>query len=276
MMRLAALIAAAVAACTVATWSPPANALALGEIELQSRLNEPLTARIPLRLSAGDDFQTLRVSVADPEDFERSGLQFDDYLVSLDLTLAPASSAQPAYVLVSSGKIAREPFIDLMVEAKVQGNRVLRNYTILLDPPSIAAASGGSSAAAEPAAVPVPADAPSASYDQPSPAADEAVAVEDQSTAAGSTGNLPSVSSDDPDYFQSGAGWVEGGASRASDSDTAALVVADAAAETGASTYGPIDRQETLWSIAYALLTDASITMDQMQLAIYHANPQAF
>ncbi len=41
-------------------------------------------------------------------------------------------------------------------------------------------------------------------------------------------------------------------------------------------TYGPVKRQETLWSVAFSQRTDRSITMDQMQLAIYQANPQAF
>ena len=274
MKRLAALIAACAAASTVATWSPPANALALGEIELQSRLNEPLTARIPLRISAGDDIQSLRISVADPEDFDRSGLQYDDYLISVELTLEPASGSSPAYVLVNSSEIAREPFIDLMVEARAAGNRVLRNYTILLDPPVLAAASGPAptAPAAAPApsqSVPVPSDSPSASYEiEPQP-------VIPPSSQDETTG-LPSVSSDDPGYFKSGSGWVDGDKPAASDSDTAVLKIAEAPAANAGKRYGPVDRKETLWSIAYALRPDTSITMDQMQLAIFRANPQAF
>lgn len=277
MKRLAALIAACAAASTVATWSPPANALALGEIELQSRLNEPLTARIPLRLSAGDDFQSLRISVADPEDFDRSGLQYDDYLISVELLLEPAIGSAPAYVLVSSSEIAREPFIDLMIEARAAGNRVLRNYTILLDPPVLTAAPGTAPVAApaatpsapQPQPVPVPSDSPTASY-QVESAAVAPPAGQDETTG------LPSVSSTDPEYFQSGSGWVEGEVPAASDSDTAVLKIAEAPAATAGKRYGPIDRKETLWSIAYALRPDPSITMDQMQLAIFRANPQAF
>lgn len=46
-------------------------------------------------------------------------------------------------------------------------------------------------------------------------------------------------------------------------------------ASAGSSSYGPVGN-ETLWRIAYKLRPDTSITMDQMQLAIYEANPQAF
>ena len=271
MMRLAAVYAACVAACIVATWSPPAHALALGEIELQSGLNEPLAARIPVRLSAGDDFQNLRVTVAAPEDFGRSGLQFADYLLSVALKLTPARGSQPAYVVVSSPDIAREPFLDLMIEAKSARNRIFRNYTLLLDPPVLAAASPSPAPAPQPAATAVPSNAPSASYTvAPKPAAPAAAATADA--------GVPSVSSDDPSYFQSGAGWVEGDGdavvANGSDSATAKLVVADN--QAGGQQYGPIGRKETLWSIAYALRPDTSITMDQMQLAIFRANPQAF
>lgn len=40
--------------------------------------------------------------------------------------------------------------------------------------------------------------------------------------------------------------------------------------------YGPIARNETLWSIARELRPDSRIGMNQMQLAIYRANPGAF
>lgn len=44
--------------------------------------------------------------------------------------------------------------------------------------------------------------------------------------------------------------------------------------ETGS--YGPVAPGETLWSVASRLRTDPAITMDQMQLALYKANPKAF
>ena len=268
MMRLAATFAAFVAACLAVIWSPSAHALALGEIELQSRLNEPLTARIPIRLSPGDDFQSLRVSVAEPEDFARSGLQYSDFLISVELTLAPPNGQQPPYVLVSSSKIAREPFLDLMIEAKALGNRVLRNYTVLLDPPVLAAAMGARETPATnvPSKVPPPAQQPVPVPVKPAPAA----AAQAPSDNAGTPPEaLPSVSSADPNYFQAGAGWVEG------DQSTAAPGRAQAP-DRAPKQYGPVGRKETLWSIAYALRPDPSITMDQMQLAIFRANPNAF
>lgn len=41
-------------------------------------------------------------------------------------------------------------------------------------------------------------------------------------------------------------------------------------------TYGPVARQETLWSIAKRLRPNESVTVQQTMLALYHKNPQAF
>ncbi|MBR9814067.1 hypothetical protein GYB61_09465 [bacterium] len=268
MMRLAAITAACVAACLVATWSPPASALALGEIELQSGLNEPLAARIPLRLSGNDELQSLRVSVAEQDAYVRSGLQYDAYLLSVELTVQPAVGAQPSYVQISSSKIAREPFLDLMVEARAQGNRILRNYTLLLDPPVLAAADGAQQQP-KPAA-PAPARSPgtSSAIAPPQTARPKPAAPTPASEPAEAA---LSVSSADPSYFQSGSGWVDADGNPVRRGSQAA-----AATPAGAKRYGPVGRKETLWSIAYALRPDSSITMDQMQLAIFRANPQAF
>lgn len=44
----------------------------------------------------------------------------------------------------------------------------------------------------------------------------------------------------------------------------------------GSAWYGPIQPQETTWSVATKLRPNTSVTMDQMLLAIYRANPGAF
>lgn len=272
-MRLAAVFVAFVATGATVLFAPVAHGLALGEIQLQSRLNEPLAATIPLIVANTNEFQSLRVSVATPEAFARAGLQYDDYMGSVVLSLAPASGLTPPRIVVSSNDIAREPFVDLMIEAKSSSGRIIRNYTILLDPPTVPAASVAAGVApAAPANKPVPAPQPSADYtlDTPSAPAQRAAAEPvDPNT------QLPSMSSDDPAYFDSGSGWVDGDPAPAAGQRRPAEASA-ALATADARTYGPIGKQETLWSIAYRLRPDPSITMDQMQLAIFRANPDAF
>jgi pilus assembly protein FimV len=52
--------------------------------------------------------------------------------------------------------------------------------------------------------------------------------------------------------------------------------LAQAAPGSTGGTYGPINSQETFWSIASRLRPGPQVTIEQVQLAIYRANPQAF
>lgn len=281
-MRLAAVFVAFIATSAGVLFAPAAHSLALGEIQLQSRLNEPLAATIPLIVADSQEFQSLRVSVASPEAFARAGLQYDDYLGSVVLSLSPARGLTPPQIVVSSREIAREPFVDLMIEAKSSSGRILRNYTLLLDPPRMAAPTVAPGVQAPASRRPVPPPSPSADYALTTPAAPAAKAPtppapvvqapEDDLGPANT--QRPTIGSDDPAYFSAGAGWVP-----ADDEPTATAAdgsARDAADPAPGTRYGPVGKKETLWSIAYRLRPDPSITMDQMQLAIYRANPDAF
>lgn len=122
--------------CTAA-WS-----LGLGDIQVSSRLNQPLSATIPLTSLSEDDVDSLRVQLASPADFEKAGIERSDYLSSLKFSVSGSK------VRISSGEIAREPYIALLVEARAGGSRVLRGYTVLLDLPASASADQPAAAAA--------------------------------------------------------------------------------------------------------------------------------
>ena len=61
------------AALTSLVWLPTAMALGLGEIEVTSRLNQPLTASIPVSGSGGE-IESLAVRLANNEAFQRAGI----------------------------------------------------------------------------------------------------------------------------------------------------------------------------------------------------------
>ncbi|WP_428313096.1 FimV/HubP family polar landmark protein [Hydrocarboniphaga sp.] len=133
--------------CTAA-WS-----LGLGDIQVSSRLNQPLSATIPLTSLSEDDLDSLRVQLASPADFEKAGIERSDYLSSLKFSVSGSK------VRISSGDIAREPYIALLVEARAGGSRVLRGYTVLLDLPAAASAGQPSAAATEQPEAPAAASA---------------------------------------------------------------------------------------------------------------------
>ena len=132
-----------------------ALALGLGEIRLNSALNEPLRAEIQLISPTPEELAELRVALASAEAFERYGLQRSLFLTRLQFTVVPSRSG--GVIRVSSTEPVTEPFVTFLVEASWPRGRLLREYTLLLDPPVFApppAARAGSAQApvrAEPA-----------------------------------------------------------------------------------------------------------------------------
>jgi pilus assembly protein FimV len=131
-------------------------ALGLGDIHLKSSLNAPLDAEIDLVGASADDLSGLKASLATRESFTRGGLDYPGFLGAL--TFVPEKTADGRNVLhVHSADAANEPFATLLVEVDWARGHVVREYTVLIDPPvfsgaqaaasaSVAAPSAGSSA----------------------------------------------------------------------------------------------------------------------------------
>jgi pilus assembly protein FimV len=115
-------------------WLPTlAFAVGLGNIETRSALNQPLEARIPVLSASGDDLDALRIQLASAEAFERLGLDRPFLLSRLSFDIE-VHDGQP-YVVVRTQDPVREPFVAFLVEARWSGGRLMREYTLLLDPP---------------------------------------------------------------------------------------------------------------------------------------------
>ena len=110
------------------------SSLGLGDIKLNSYLNERLDAEISISVSGAEELETLEVSVASREVFERFGVDRVDLLDDLDFTVERGPDGL-AVVRVTSGEAVVEPFLTFLVEARSSGGRLLREYTVLLDPP---------------------------------------------------------------------------------------------------------------------------------------------
>ena len=115
-------------------------ALGLGNIELKSALNQPLQAQIEVVSATPEELQSLKVAVAAAEMFERYGLERPAFLESLTFRVVTDRSGRGVVQVTSAQSIA-EPFVTLLVEATWPRGRVLREYTVLLDPPVLLPAS---------------------------------------------------------------------------------------------------------------------------------------
>ncbi|HVT36049.1 MAG TPA: hypothetical protein VHE37_10705, partial [Nevskiaceae bacterium] len=145
-------------------------ALGLGEIDVKSKLNQKFSAVIPLSSISADDAETAIVGLASNEEFARAGLERGDYLSSLVFSVR--TDGQPR-IVVSSAQITREPYLAFLIEVRTRNSRVLREYSVLLDPADY------SLAASKPAASTPAASAPASSqfYQTPEEAAHTAPAA---------------------------------------------------------------------------------------------------
>jgi pilus assembly protein FimV len=107
----------------------------LGELELQSNLNEPLRARIALLEVSNYDPAQIQVNLAAPEEFEAAQLERSPILESLKFEVAavPAGGLQ---VNLSSTANVEEPYLTFLVTASWPGGRGLREYTVLFNLPN--------------------------------------------------------------------------------------------------------------------------------------------
>lgn len=190
---------------------PTAFALGVGEIELQSALNQPLDAEIPLRGVPAERSDDIIVTLASEKAFREVGLSRPHSLTRLEFGVATREGTP--YIQVSSSKPISEPFLNFLIEVDAPDGNLLREYTVLLDPPVFASeeASSGEGTDAETAESPAAEEAtdeaamsgavgsaPAAESEAPSPAQDMAAESPDQSAPAPAPDESEPIPSADP------------------------------------------------------------------------------
>jgi len=111
-----------------------AAALALGRLNVQSALGEPLRAEIEVTEIAQSEADGLKVNIAPAAAFNAAGVPYNAVLADVRTSLQRRADGR--YVVrLTSNRLLSEPFIDLLIEANWNSGRVVRDYTVLLDPP---------------------------------------------------------------------------------------------------------------------------------------------
>lgn len=128
------------------------SALSLGRITVQSALGEPLKAEIEVPNISDEEATSLKTTVASPAAFVAAGLEYNPAMSSLQISLARRADGH-AYIRLSSDRAINDPFIDLILEASWSSGRIVRDYTMLFDPPSLKQAAPAPTLAQTPATV---------------------------------------------------------------------------------------------------------------------------
>jgi pilus assembly protein FimV len=243
-----------------------AAALGLGNIEVRSNLNEPLKAEIALLSVSPGEIEDIRVELADLEDFERAGVE-RPYLLSRLRFRVIEDSKGKVHINVTSAQPIREPFLNFLVEVNWPKGRLLREYTVLLDPPVYSAAVTAAmkqpvaAPEAQPAPAPPVAAAPKPAPPAPKPAPVQAARASTPPPAAPAPKAMPKKAAAPP------AVPTPKPAPRMARPAGGPVLTPDS--------YGPTAKDDTLWSIANRVRPDA-VSNNQMMLALLRANPEAF
>ncbi|RTZ71401.1 MAG: hypothetical protein DSZ00_10645 [Gammaproteobacteria bacterium] len=192
-------------------------ALGLGEIKTSSALNEKFEAEIELLSVKKGELDSLRVGLAPAEVFAQTGVERPFLLSRLKFKPIRTRDGK-AVIRITSDVPIREPFLDFFVQVAWPKGQLVREYTVLLDPPVVT----------KRRAPKVTAPAAAAAPRRTEPVEPGAPAAESRYAAA-----------------------------------------------TPGGEYGPVQSNETLWKIADRL-RPAGISIHQMMVALYKANPSAF
>jgi pilus assembly protein FimV len=232
-------LSAVALAALLALGGSNAQALSLGRITVQSALGEPLSAEIDISDISADEAASLKVQVALPASFKSAGLDYSPILTGLRMVLQKRPDGR-SYLRLSSDRLVQEPFVDLILDAGWQSGRLVRNYTMLFDPPSMRAAP-----VVRPLSVPL-----SAPLSAPSPVAEPRVVQTPRPAAPAS-----------PPVVRQPAAGAEVKSAPAATNGTQRLV-----------TVRPGDSASKI-AMAHRL---SNVSLDQMLVAMQRGNPNAF
>jgi pilus assembly protein FimV len=105
-----------------------ALAVGLGEIRLDSALNQPFSAEIPLESANASELLEMEVALASRETFDRYGLDRPAFLSDFRFAVDNDANGNPI-VRVSSLKPVSEPFVTFLLDIRWGSGRLLREYT---------------------------------------------------------------------------------------------------------------------------------------------------
>lgn len=223
-----------------------ANAFGLGNLDLNSALNEPFDARVQLLSPTADELDSLKISLADSDAFARAKIDRPFILSKLRFDLRRSVDDGPDYIRVYSQEPIREPFLNFLIEVSWSNGRLFREYTVLLDPPL---------------------------YD-PNVRSAEFTQATEPTTQQPTTEPSSSVPVDDPEHQVTYGEAYDEFANKAVTPSVSPSFKADI--DYSGGDYGPTTGSDTLWSIASEMRPDNSISVNKMMMALLRANPEAF
>jgi pilus assembly protein FimV len=120
-----------------------AFAAGLGKLNVVSGLGQPLVADIELLSITPEELNSISAAIATEDAYATQGIERPASHSSIKVEVAKSANGKPILKLKSSQPIT-EPFLDMLIQVDWSSGRLLREYTVLLDPPGYTAQSAES------------------------------------------------------------------------------------------------------------------------------------
>ena len=241
-----------VALAIAGLWGTQAAALGLGRLNVQSALGETLKAEIEITSMTPEEAASLKLRIAPPEAYRSAGVDYNAVLPSTQVQMARRSDGR-SVLRITSDRAVLEPFVDVIVEATWSSGRLVREYTMLFDPPGSRQAQAAPPAAA-PATAPVITPAPAAT---PAQSASGEAAPPVTAAPAGPRASRPAPPAP-PVRVTTPASTAAAAPSTPSSGDEYRV------------------RQGDSLSRIASLTQRQGVSLDQMLVSLFRANPKAF
>jgi pilus assembly protein FimV len=229
------------------------SALGLGDVQVRSAMGQKLDAEIEFSALTAIEVESLTIRLASPDAFVQAGIDYSPVLRSL--RFAVEKKGDRHVIRLSSDLAITDPFLNLLIELNAAGNRTLRQYALLLDPPVIAE-------------VPIVVNAPETVIQGGGVRNDKAgvVAETKSSSVADVPGQTPVPSANTTAHA------IKNATSSTTSNATQPKLPVSAPTKSGKYT---VKRGETLAGIAAAHHAEG-VNINQMLLALQRENVQAF
>ncbi len=211
------------------------HAAGLGNMTSSSKLGEPLSAEIELLSVAPNELNSIQAALASEQFYQDQLLEKPNSYPFIKIEVANNQQGQPILKLSSSQPIT-EAFLDMLIQVDWPTGRLVKEYTLLLDPPGF-----DSTEVTEPVNLPI-SEKPAAKTSSTPPTAKPNKADAVPAKSSQSTMNKIAAASD---------------------------------TEATAATTITVKKGDSLHQLAEQLRPD-TVTKVQMLAALFQANPDAF
>lgn len=166
--------------------------LTLGRIHVQSAQGQPLRAELDIANMSAEESASVKASIAPETSFAAMGLEYKPLFADIQITLERRSDGSQFFKFLSLS-IVNDKYLDMVLEVRWTAGRIVRNFTLLLDPPKSSEAAKAAETLASPALVDEPKTSDKATPQKPTPhtvvvvAGDTAGAIANQTKPNGTS-----------------------------------------------------------------------------------------